>query len=203
MKTFLLVAGASMFAIAGTAQAQSSEFTGPYVGAMLGYDSSRLELDDQGDSQGGLLYGVVAGYDANMGGAVVGVEAEFSDSTARLKQRDTLVDGDATRLSAGRDLYLGGRVGLPVTSGMMVYGKGGYTNARTSFRYDQGDGWSYRNSRTLDGYRLGAGLELDRNRTVYRLEYRYSDYGSYRVNDIDTDIDASRHQIAATVGMRF
>ncbi|WP_375427270.1 hypothetical protein [uncultured Sphingomonas sp.] len=56
--------------------------------------------------------------------------------TAEATERDLDVAGDRIRLRAGRDLYLGGRVGFLISPVAMGYLKGGYTNARFETRYD-------------------------------------------------------------------
>jgi len=173
------------------------------VGLSLGYDGAKIKQDGLGETKDGLFYGIVAGYDFNLGPAVVGGEVEFADSTADQHERDVLVAGDDARINAGRDLYFGGRLGLPINPALMVYAKGGFTNAQTTFRYDQGDGWSYKHSKAMHGYRVGAGVQFNRGNSLYRLEYRYSDYGSYDIGQVGTNIDLSRSQIVATAGMSF
>ena len=85
----LLVAG-SMAALATPALAQdSSNFDGFRVQGVVGYDALKAgsSVDDDGNDNNdqsidGLAYGVVLGYDVDLGGAVVGVEGEYTDSTA-------------------------------------------------------------------------------------------------------------------------
>lgn len=196
---YRVLCAAVLCATATTAHAQS----GPYVGLSLGYDGAKIKQDGLGETKDGLFYGIVAGYDFNLGPAVVGGEVEFADSTADQHERDVLVAGDDARINAGRDLYFGGRLGLPINPALMVYAKGGFTNAQTTFRYDQGDGWSYKHSKAMHGYRVGAGVQFNRGNSLYRLEYRYSDYGSYDIGQVGTNIDLSRSQIVATAGMSF
>jgi outer membrane immunogenic protein len=93
---------------------------------------------------------------------------------------------------------------------MMVYAKGGYTNAR----YDLlgSDGTTNENQRLdTDGYRVGAGVEYQMGSNAYiKGEYRYSNYSRGEIDfegeTPDTnrfDIDTDRHQVVVGVGMRF
>ena len=91
-----LLAGGAVAAPA-LAQDATPTFTGPRVEAILGYDhtgaGSSIDNDNGSDDQkiDGLLYGVGAGYDVNVGGAVVGVEGEFTDSTTKSSRPPVLV----------------------------------------------------------------------------------------------------------------
>lgn len=187
--------------LAAPAFAQDSErapFTGLRVEALTGYD----HLSDgniQGESKDGLVYGGAVGYDAQLGGVVVGAEAEITGSTAKTRAEDVLAAGDRLRIGAGRDLYAGARLGYVVSPQAMLYVKGGYTNARVNEKYELGT-TTIEDHQDLDGYRVGAGVEYKVGPKAYvKAEYRYSHYG-----DLDGyDIDADRHQVLAGVGVRF
>lgn len=175
-------------------------FHGPWVGASVGYDNFSAGEDgtDDDGSEDGVAYGVAFGYDYNFGGVVVGAEAEIGDSSVAATATDFLVAGDEFRLAAGRDLYAGLRIGVPVSDKVLIYGKGGYTNQRFKATYTDATGTeSFADN--VDGFRLGAGVELDLGQPFARLEYRYSDYGSFS----DSDIETSRHQLMLTAGIRF
>ena len=53
---------------------------GFYVGALAGIDSVRVSDGTDSASKTGAVFGVTAGYDLDMGNAVVGLEGEFADS---------------------------------------------------------------------------------------------------------------------------
>ena len=112
-----LLAGGAVAAPA-LAQDATPTFTGPRVEAILGYDhtgaGSSIDNDNGSDDQkiDGLLYGVGAGYDVNVGGAVVGVEGEFTDSTAKSSRNDFTDQFGYGRVKQGRDLYIGARAGI-------------------------------------------------------------------------------------------
>src|SRR3546814_4492341 len=75
-------------------------------------------------------YGVGIGYDIAVGGAVLGVEAELTDSTAKSDRHSYVDDFGFGRVDAGRDIYVGARAGILATPSMLVYVKGGYTNEK-------------------------------------------------------------------------
>lgn len=217
--TALLVAG-SLFAFATPAMAQDADgdFSGFRAQAVGGYDSLEAgsSVDDDGNdnndqSMEGITYGVAAGYDFDLGGAVVGVEAELSDSTAKTEFEDGDFEGFGFgRVDAGRDLYLGARIGAKVAPDALLYAKGGYTNAKLNVLSNDGT-TELREDFDLDGWRAGAGVEYSINPSTFlNVEYRYSKYNEAEVDfdgalaDSDRfDIDLDRHQIMAGLGVRF
>ncbi|MGI9363165.1 MAG: outer membrane protein [Parasphingorhabdus sp.] len=204
MKKCVLVLAATAACVSAPALAQdASPFTGPYVGGVLGYDSVEIEIDDLKGDDNGTLYGGVIGYDMNLGGFVVGVEGEYTESAVKQTEQSVLIAGDEASLSAGRDLYAGVRLGYEFVPNAMIYAKGGYTNAKAKLRYDDNAGSVTSFSDELDGYRIGGGLEATSNNMFVRLEYRYSDYGSYSSDGLLPGIDTSRHQGVVMAGLRF
>lgn len=203
MKKTIIAATVATVAVATQAHAQeASNFGGAKIGAVVGYDKVRLKLDGESGSKDGVLYGVTAGYDFDLGSAVVGIEAEATDASTKESVTDVISIGDEARLSAGRDLYVGARIGVPVSNRILVYAKVGYTNARFKASYDDGVD-TLTGSDNLDGYRAGAGVEMSTGQGFVRAEYRYSDYGKYSYAGIDTGIKAARHQVAISGGIRF
>ncbi|MCP1468998.1 outer membrane immunogenic protein [Sphingobium sp. OAS761] len=178
MKTVIFAAmAAAAFATPAFAQ-DAAPFTGARAEVLAGYD----KLDTNGSGLGnpdGFLYGIALGYDAQMGGAVLGIEGEISDSTANTEAFGTDVD-------AARDLYIGARAGFLVGPQALAYVKAGYTNARIEYQ-----GCCAENG---DGVRVGAGLEYKLNGQMFvKGEYRYSNY----------EADVERHQVVAGLGIRF
>jgi outer membrane immunogenic protein len=217
-KGLALIAATSIAAVAAPAFAQDGSFTGPWVAGVAGYDVNKAGSSqdsaanpDRHKSAKGVVYGGAAGYDADLGTVVVGGEAELTDSSADSKYDNNFVDYGLGSVDAGRDLYLGGRVGFKATPRTLVYAKGGYTNAR--FNLVGTDGTT-ETSRHLDadGWRVGAGVEQKLGqRTFAKVEYRYSNYKKGEVDFEDSsvpdssrfDIDTDRHQVVASVGVRF
>ena len=215
----LLVAG-SILTVSSPAMAQDSSdtFSGFRLEALAGYDTSRAGSsvdddvnEDNDQSIDGLVYGAAIGYDYAVNNIVLGVEAELTVSTAKTEFDNGDFEGFGLGdVETGRDIYVGARVGYIVNPGVLVYAKGGYTNARYNIS-STFDGDDFRQSIDTDGYRVGAGAEyaLGTN-TFAKVEYRYSNYSDAEIDfegdapDIDLgDIDTDRHQVMAGVGYRF
>lgn len=201
MRTKLLAAAlvaTSAVAAPAFAQTADSGFTGPRAEAIVGWDQvSDDSLNNA--SRDGVVYGVQFGYDVQAGGAILGFEGEATGATTRDTARGVLVADDRLRAKAGRDLYVGGRVGFLATPRTMIYAKGGYTNARFDTTYDSTATGRIEDHATVDGWRVGAGAETKLNDKIYvKAEYRYSKY-----DDDNSGIDAHRHQVLAGVGVRF
>jgi len=192
MKKFALAAVVACV-VATPAVAQDTAFSGPRIEGIVGYDRP----DADGDNADGIVYGVGVGYDFRRGGAVFGVEAEASDSTADECFSGVTVATDELCLDAGRDFYVGGRVGAVVGPRALLYAKAGYTNARARLTYEDGTAATapdFSISDNLDGLRVGAGVEFAVSPNAYlRSEYRYSNY----------EAGFERHQVVGGFGFRF
>ena len=180
--------------VATPAYAQSDQpFTGFRLEAVGGWD--RVQAD--GGHDNGVTFGAGVGYDFQLGGAVVGIEGEASDSTTKECAADVLEIGDELCIKAGRDLYAGARVGAVVGTGTLLYVKGGYTNARATVDYDAAPAGiltDHKASDNLDGFRVGGGVEHKLGQNAFlKAEYRYSNYQG----------DFARHQVVAGAGFRF
>lgn len=224
MKTLNYTAGAlaasvAFIALAAPASAQdiNTTFTGPRVEAIVGYDINKAGSDidddineDNDQSFEGIVYGGALGYDFAVGGVVVGAEAELTGSTA-----DTdFEDGDFENagfgnVDSGRDIFLGARVGFLAQPDLLVYAKGGYTNAKYDVRASDGE-FELATDLDADGYRLGAGIEYAvGSQSFAKIEYRYSNYSEAELDfgdDVESDsfdIDLDRHQIVLGLGVRF
>lgn len=215
-KLILAALVAGTFATPVLAQEVSPPFTGPRVGGIIGYDNiqpgSGEDSDIEGDDQSvdGLLYGVEVGYDFAFGGALVGVEGEFTDSTGKVETDTNDPDSFGYgRVKTDRDFYVGARAGILADPATLVYVKGGYTNTKLSLLAFDGE-TELDSSFKLDGFRVGAGVERAFANNLYgKLEYRYSKYSEANFDfgdgdeSNDFDIDTDRHQVAVGVGIRF
>ena len=215
----LLVAG-SMLAAATPAMAQDGgNFEGFKVEGLAGYDISRAgsSIDDDTNADNdqsidGFNYGVGVGYDFNANGVIIGIEGELTDSTAETEFDDGDFEGFGLgSVETGRDLYVGARVGVVAQPDLLLYAKGGYTNARYNIN-SSFDGNDYRARIDTDGWRVGAGAEYALSGNTYaKLEYRYSNYSDAELDfenenqpDVDLgEIDTDRHQLMAGFGFRF
>jgi len=189
----LIVAALAATILATPAMAQKSgPYTGVRVEGLVGYDRPQTN----GDHADGLAYGVGLGFDFQTGGAVLGIEGEASDSTAKQCIDSVAIAGDRLCGKTGRDLYVGGRVGAVVGRSTLLYAKAGYTNARNEATYNSNVAGStiVTSHGTLDGFRVGAGVEQAVGRKAFvKAEYRYSNY--------EQGVD--RHQVVAGLGIRF
>lgn len=210
-----LLSGGALLSAPAFAQDVGPTFTGPRVEAILGYDrtaaGSDVDNDNGRDDQkiDGLLYGVGAGYDVNLGSAVVGVEGEITDSTAKSSRHDFTDDFGFGRVSQGRDLYVGARAGILADPATLVYVKGGYTNSKLNVLAGDTNGTTGDNFK-LDGWRIGGGVERAITQNSFaKVEYRYSKYEKAHLDFVNGgaterfNIDTDRHQVVASVGYRF
>lgn len=223
-KLSLVLAAASaplaLTAAAAPAVAQSADptFTGPRIEAIVGYDKTRAGSSVDNDSNipndesiDGLLYGVGVGYDIDIGGAVLGAEAEYTQSTAKTEFRNGDFEGFGLgNVKTNRDFYVGARIGAKATPNTLVYVKGGYTNAKFDVRSSDGTTELQQDIDT-DGWRAGAGVEHALGQNAFaKLEYRYSNYGKAEIDfggaipdSSRFDVDTDRHQVVASLGWRF
>jgi len=185
----LFAASAATPAFAQDASSGRAPFTGPRVEALAGWD--RVQ---NGGHDDGVHYGLGAGYDFQAGGAIVGIEGEAADSTVKQCVGSTTAADPRICAKAGRDLYVGGRVGAVVGGSTLLYAKGGYTNAQVKLTGNDGTGRIGLGKSNLDGYRVGVGAEHAIGTNSYvKTEYRYSNYES----------GFARHQVVAGFGFRF
>ena len=178
-KLFAAAVLAACSATPAFAQDGTQNFNGPHVEVITGYDNVR----GGGDSRGGLIYGIGAGYDFRLDNVVVGIEGEAAESTAGDCVGEVCVD-------ASRDLYIGGRIGAVVSDNVLVYGKVGYSNARV-----EATAANVTTDSNLDGIRVGAGVEwqIDNSPISLRAEYRYTNY----------EAGIERHQGVLGLSYRF
>ena len=116
MRSLVTVAAlaATAFAVPALAQDRGSpetSFSGPRVEGLVGWD----RVQNHGH-ESGVNYGVGAGYDFQSGGMVFGAEVEAADSTTKRCVGARTSVNPRVCARAGRDLYVGGRVGTVVGS---------------------------------------------------------------------------------------
>ena len=187
---------ASMIPAAASAQDGAPDRPEPLsagfrVEGLIGYEHAAFDSVTKGE---GLLYGVGLGYDFAHKRLRFGLEAEATDSTA--KKCVPLIGGTGNVcLRTSRDLYVGGRIGVEASRGVLLYGKAGYSNYGESNRYPPSIG-SIVTHPHFDGIRVGAGAEVAIGRSKFvKAEYRYSAYE--RSQDFD------KHQAVIGFGFRF
>jgi outer membrane immunogenic protein len=189
----LLAAPLAIAAVAAPASAQSAgaPFTGLHVDGLAGWDQVR----NHGHNDA-VTYGIGAGYDIALGnGLRAGIEGEADDSSTKSCFGAKTAADPRLCAKAGRDLYVGGRIGQVVAGGRgLLYAKAGYTNARVKLTENDGDGPFTLDHRDLNGVRLGVGGEYGLTRNTYlKAEYRYSNY----------EQGFTRNQIVGGFGLHF
>ena len=208
-------------------------WSGFYLGAGVGYSSFQVENDNLtlnavtgalivpvADVGGkGALGTVIVGYDHQFGTIVAGVFADYDWSSASGTMLDvaftpaaTLVNG---KLEQDNAWALGGRLGVLVSPGTLIYATGGWTKAgfdhveQTSLT---GTALRIIPSAKMSGGFIGAGVETKLwQSTSFRLEYRYSDIGDQdylRVNPVNGvttpgSYDASTQSVRAVLTYKF
>lgn len=201
MRRIMLLVAAMSAAVSTSAMAQTQYS----FGAVVGLDSVQLENDEAevSGSESGAMYGLTAGVDfVDDAMLVMGAEVEVSDSSVSDEVSDVYEIGDRIKLSAGRDIYVGARLGFKPTPRLLAYAKGGYSNGRIKASYSDSTG-DYSASEDLDGWRLGAGLEYDLVAFRLRGEYRYTDYGNYLDDIVEGGVDVSRDQYVVSAVFGF
>jgi outer membrane immunogenic protein len=197
MKKIVVIAALLAGVAATPAMAQETAAPGNFhITGIVGYDAPDGDVDETT----GVVYGVSAGYDFNIGrNLVVGPEVELTSSSTDECASGINRAGDQLCLEAGRDIYVGGRVGLRFGNEgrHIAYVGGGYTNAQFRLTYDAnlaGNTGDFDVKEDSDGWRVKGGVEFGLGRNIFtRAEYRYSSY--------EDDVD--RHQVVAGIGIRF
>lgn len=171
--------------------ASSGGWSGAYVGAHIGTSSDHLSpFSDESEFMGGIQ----GGYNAEMGGAVVGGELELSH------MGDTEVDVPGGELKERYRLAAKAKVGAPLGD-TLIYGTAGgtMTSLRDTSTAEGPDGWK-------PGWLLGAGVEQKFNDQISgRVEYNYTRTGDVRsFNGTSTsETNLSDHAIKAGMNYRF
>ena len=206
MKFVTLAGPVAAVSLASPALAQDDSTAGGkfIAGAIVGLDSVETEFDGISESEEDVVLGLTVGYDyETTSGIVFGIEAEYTDSSVGVSATDFDVPGDRVSVNAGRDLYVGGRLGFRPGRNGILYVKAGYTDASIEGEYDDGTG-EISDEVSFGGVRLGAGGEIDLSSNyAIRLEYRYSDYGNLELFGTDTGLGVSRNQGIITLLGKF
>jgi outer membrane immunogenic protein len=206
-----LAAGAflTVLACAGVAAAQpATNWNGAYAGVLVGAQFGGADFSLPGDtsdvlqsthaSRTAFAYGGMVGFNATMGGMVLGLEGQLVDANkTRSVVACNATDGCFTSahdsFTTYNDLHetLNGRVRARAGFAQgdnLFYVAGGYSIAKTRMDligdcYDFSDPavptvYTYSRSKTLSGYNLGAGVEhAVGSHLLVRAEYLYDGYG--------------------------
>lgn len=188
--------------------AKAFSWTGMYIGGNVGYTVSDSKLSDGGDSIDGLsgrgpTGGLHAGFDYQVPGSilVIGARGGYSWGSVEFKINDSGMKALGVSIEDG--WYIDGRLGV-VMGSALPYIFGGYTEVKTAASYY---GTGVPGMPTLEGYRLGAGVEWRLNTKVMTLsptlalEYAYTNYKAVLVDDVT--VDPTSHAFGARLNLRF
>ncbi|MDY8110148.1 outer membrane protein [Fulvimarina sp. 2208YS6-2-32] len=203
----------------------STDWTGAYVGGFGGiasgdttYDRSNGTGYDQ--SAGGAFGGVQAGYDVQMGNALVGGVADFAltDIDAEASSRERIGTSERSQTVSTTVEHLGtvrARAGY-ASDRVLAYGHAGLAYGKTETTIDDGlrtgsllvSNSESRKSDTKYGYAVGAGLELKATDSVsVQTEYGYHDLGEDRLykdaQGVSVNQDIEFHTLKTGLNFRF
>ena len=212
MRTFIFVSTLAACTVASPALAEDGDWTGPYVGVHAGYtgakSDSAVTLGDAWASESQALrdevtagwstkqsvndmnFGAQIGYNYDMGGAVLGLEADISALSGKnVSSRGPIATVIAPSLTytygntidPKHMMSLRAKVGAAMGD-TLFYAHGGWawTKAEMAAEIVSNGGYTKegRIDKTLNGYIVGAGIEQRFGSNVSaRLEYSYTDQG--------------------------
>ena len=216
MKLKLLFAAAAAF-VATPALAQDDydgdgvggAFTGPRIEAHVGWDRTGLNIYNnrniggrvfEGTTQNdnGLLFGGEVGFDADIGGFVIGAYggADFSDNDENFLTQNVTI-------KANRNLYAGARIGMVLGDRAMVYAKGGLSRGRLQQDFRAGANTAaFAGSRNPDGWHFGGGVEVSAGMLYFRGDFMHTQYETHQLGN-NLEMRFNRNQVTAGVGVRF
>ena len=197
-------------------------WTGLYVGGELGwiqtgpkYTTGALLLGEpfvvtSGSDKNGLTYGILAGYNYQVGQLVLGVEADFQGWTVG-EMRYTAVTADFLTAHSKWGGSIRGRLGFAADRALLyVAGGAAFASTETSIPFT---GISIGGDGTRVGWAVGAGVDYAfTNNWFTGLEYRYSQYETkafvYPIPILNLGIvrfkqELSNNQITARIGYKF
>ncbi len=186
------------------------DWTGAYGGVLLGLGQGTYgnNASFPGDGEGewdGSLYGIALGYNFQNGNWVYGGELTYSGAN---------IDGSEACSNPTFQCYgeinsiatLRGRVGYLVGPSTLIYGTAGLAMADLTFGTDNGAGVGGEQSRNVNGYVVGLGVEhAVTERLNIRgaiLHYEFDD-DAYQTDVIYSNVGGDLDQIELGIVFRF
>ena len=155
----------------------------------VGLDS----ISSDGESQEGVTYGLSLSYDLQQPRTVLGVQVDLDATDNQSCESDVIVTSDRVCIAGKRDNAISLRLGGKLGNDAMIVGTIGYANGRFEASY-AGAGINTSTHETLDGVRVGIGLQVDVRRMLYaQAAYRYTNY----------EQGVSRNQAIVGLGLKF
>ncbi len=191
------------FATAHVASAQTSPFSGFYVGGQVGYSYIDVDVsvdgfgsaDENMDGFGGGAFGGF-GWVNNFKQVYGGIEAEVGFDGADWSES---FDGAKADIEAQLAFGLSARIGGIIADKYLIYGRAGWV--RTKFEASLSGFGS--DDEYFDGFRFGGGVEAALwNNFSARAEYTYTIYED-ALDISGVDLDVNQHLIRIGVAYYF
>ena len=212
---YVIPAMAILASTTANASANEAQWGGPYIGAHAGYTSFKPDYSEPLDEDGldrntnpnaqGISGGVLAGYNVQAKGVVLGIEADFGLTGADAGPNATS-DNDYSAFDLKWNGHLRARVGYPIGK-TLIFAAGGLAVAHAQVD-DVDAGWG-EECDTYTGFTIGGGVEhaVGEKLTV-RAEYLFDKYGKKNGSisgeyTYPYSVDPSTHTIRAAVAYRF
>ena len=209
-------------AVAPIAYVPPFSWTGFYLGGSLGWVRTNSDYTtgavllgapfvvSSTSGKDGLSYGVLGGYNYQMGHLVLGVEGDFTGWTVG-KIRYTAITGDFLTAHSKWGGSIRGRLGYAADRALFyVTGGAAFISNETSIPFT---GISIGGDGTRWGWTVGAGLDYAiTNNWFTGIEYRYSQYEAktftYPIPVLNLGLigfkhELSNNQVTARVGYKF
>ena len=170
---------------------------GTYLGATSGVVRTRGDEDGDAKTSTDYIGGVFAGYNAQTGKVVYGVEGELGYNGLKASSLGADIKG-------GVNGAVRGRLGYAVNDRLLIYTAAGLAAGRYSVK----DG-SVSDSRMLTGWTAGVGADVALTDKVFaRGEYRYTNMGSIGSNTFETaggpaKLSGGMNEFRIGLGVRF
>jgi len=207
-----------LLSAAAAADETPRDWSGGYLGAYAGAGLGQLDVKFDGihpadTDLDGFVGGGLAGWNLQVGGAVVGLEGDvgFSTQQGEIEGSVTLAPPDepgtyyyTDRFYKHWEAHLRARVGWAFDE-LFVFAAGGLAVAGVEFGYQSIHDGSYDwESRTLFGWTAGAGADYALGEHFrLRFEYLYDDYGGATYFDGRDDLDLTTHSLRLAVSYGF
>lgn len=185
--------------------APAFNWTGLYIGADVGYGWGKVNVTAPAAASfdaRGIVGGVHAGYNHDVGGFVLGAEADFSLSDVHFTDTAFGVTSTVRLENYGS---VRARVGLPIDR-FLPYVTGGVAFGTGAFNVSAPPVLDVTDRQAHFGWTIGAGAEYAvTDNVILRAEYLYTDLGTknYHANNVPGGIDGKVNFGTVRAGVSF